>query len=32
MLDLEEGVMRIPLKEAMRGHILTETETIGVFP
>jgi Raf kinase inhibitor-like YbhB/YbcL family protein len=32
MLDLEEGVMRIPLKEAMRGHILAETETIGVFP
>jgi hypothetical protein len=32
MLDLEDGVMRIPLKEAMRGHILAETETIGMFP
>jgi hypothetical protein len=32
MLDLEDGVMRIPMKQAMRGHILAETELVGVFP
>ena len=31
-LDLEDGVMKIPLKEAMKGHILAETEVIGVYP
>jgi Raf kinase inhibitor-like YbhB/YbcL family protein len=31
MLDLEDGVMVIPVKEAMRGHILGETELIGEF-
>ena len=32
MLDLEDGVMKIPMKEAMKGHILAETEVIGVYP
>ncbi len=31
MLDLEDGVMKIPLKGAMKEHILAETELIGVF-
>ncbi len=31
-LDLEDGVMKIPMKEAMKGHILAETEVIGVYP
>ena len=31
VLDLEDGVMMIPLKQAMKGHILAETELIGVF-
>jgi len=31
MLDLEDGVMKIPLKAAIRGHILAETEIIGVY-
>ena len=32
VLDLEDGVMMIPLKAAMEGHILAETELIGVYP
>jgi hypothetical protein len=32
MLDLEDGVMKIPLKGAIKGHILAETEVIGVYP
>jgi Raf kinase inhibitor-like YbhB/YbcL family protein len=32
VLDLEDGVMKIPLKAAMKGHILAETEVIGLFP
>jgi len=32
ILDLEDGVMKIPLKAAMKGHILAETEVIGVYP
>jgi len=31
-LDLEDGVMRIPLKEAMKSHILAQTELIGIYP
>jgi Raf kinase inhibitor-like YbhB/YbcL family protein len=31
VLDLEDGVMMIPVKQAMRGHILAETELIGRF-
>lgn len=31
VLDLDDGVMKIPVKQAMKGHILAETELIGVF-
>lgn len=31
MLDLKDGVMRIPLKQTMKGHILAETEYVGVY-
>jgi len=31
ILDLEDGVIKIPLKEAMKGHILAETEVIGIY-
>jgi Raf kinase inhibitor-like YbhB/YbcL family protein len=31
MLDLEDGVMMIPLKQAMMGHVLAETELYGVY-
>ncbi len=30
VLDLEDGPMMIPVKQAMKGHILAETELIGV--
>jgi Raf kinase inhibitor-like YbhB/YbcL family protein len=32
MLDLEDGAMMIPVKQAMKGHILAETELIGLYP
>ena len=32
MLTLEDGVMMIPLKAAMEGHILAQTELIGEYP
>ena len=32
LLDLEDGVMMIPMKQAMKDHILAETEIIGVYP
>jgi Raf kinase inhibitor-like YbhB/YbcL family protein len=32
ILDVEDGIMMIPLKQAMKGHILAETELIGRFP
>jgi Raf kinase inhibitor-like YbhB/YbcL family protein len=32
MLELEDGIMKIPLKAAMKGHILAETEIIGLYP
>ena len=31
MLDLDDGVMRIEFKEAMQGHILAETEIVGLY-
>lgn len=31
-LNLEDGVMKIPLKDAMKGHILAEAEFIGAYP
>jgi Raf kinase inhibitor-like YbhB/YbcL family protein len=30
-LDLEDGVMKIPIRQAMRGHVLAETEITGVY-
>jgi len=30
-LDLEDGVMKIPLKQAIRGKALAETEIIGIY-
>jgi Raf kinase inhibitor-like YbhB/YbcL family protein len=32
MLDLDDGVMKIPLKQAIKDHILAQTELIGVYP
>jgi Raf kinase inhibitor-like YbhB/YbcL family protein len=31
LLDLEDGLMMIPVKQAMKGHVLAETELIGKF-